>query len=113
MRADVDIELLSNLIPIGLVAGVIVYFILIVRYFSYLRAHHPVTYERIGKPSLILNNTPRNNILTLRFIMGSDSMSTGDHVLETKTKSLRFILYFYSSLFALLGVGVFYVAVFS
>ena len=113
MSTDVIIEFIGNLILVGLVAGVILYFILIVRYFNYLRERHPVAYEKIGKPSLFMNNTPRNNILTLRFIMGAESMSTGDHVLESKTKTLRLILYLYFSLFALIGLGAFYVAAYS
>ena len=51
----------------GLV-GVVYWFVLVTRFSSRLRIEHAAEYERLGSPSLFLNNTPRISQRLLDFL---------------------------------------------
>ena len=50
------------------VLGTVVYLVNAGRLLCRLESQHAPVHESIGSPSLILNNTPRNNLLFLRWI---------------------------------------------
>ncbi len=53
-------------------AGTLVYLFLISRMFSRLEVHHGEVYETLGRPRLFLVNAPRNNILVLGWLLGTN-----------------------------------------
>lgn len=90
---------------------ILVWFWKITQFFSYLRENHPEEYQRMGEPTLVLNNTPKNNIAFLRFVLGNKSAALGDLELKRHCKILRVIFYTCSAVFLLqlimvLGAGV-------
>jgi hypothetical protein len=50
------------------ILGTIVYLVNAGRLFRRLESQHATVHESIGSPSLILHNTPRNNLLFFRWI---------------------------------------------
>lgn len=100
-----------NVILALLASGIIIWFILVSRYFRYLREKHPQTYARMGSPSLIMNNTPSNNIRFVKYICSDQCDETGDDELVAKTRTLRFILFSYTTVFAGLALTVFTIGV--
>jgi hypothetical protein len=54
------------------VAGIVAVYMLIAAYFmNYLKRAHHDTWIELGSPSLILNNSIRNQFLTFRFLWSS------------------------------------------
>jgi hypothetical protein len=80
---------------------VLVWFWQITKFFSYLRQKHPAEYAAMGSPSLIMNNTPKNNIACLRFITGNRPAELKDPDLERQCKFLARFFYTYMALFVL------------
>jgi hypothetical protein len=60
--------LLFELLFVGQMIGTVVYLILIRRLMVRLSEGHRDTWRELGEPSLFLNNTPRNNMLLLRWL---------------------------------------------
>ena len=71
---------------------ILVWFRQLSKLFAYLRENHPQEYKEIGEPTLIMNNSPRNNIALLRFIQGKRPSDLGDEHLE---KWCRFLTRFF------------------
>ena len=88
-------------IVVFLVLGtvVLVWFRQVSKLFAYLDEHHPDEYTAMGKPTLVMNNTPKNNIFFLRFILGSRPSHLGDDYLSAKCTFLKRFFYFYMVLF--------------
>ncbi|MCZ0867259.1 hypothetical protein O0V09_18840 [Dasania sp. GY-19] len=79
---------------------VLVWFRQITKLFDYLKNNYPAEYKSIGEPSLIMNNTPKNNIAFLRFIQGSRPAELGDEKLINWCKFLTKFFYAYMFIFA-------------
>ena len=71
---------------------VVVWLILVSRYFSYLKVNFPSDYEMLGKPSLLKNNTPSSNLKFFKYIWSNKVYTHGDGPLSSKTTTLRLIL---------------------
>ncbi len=78
---------------------VLVWFRQITRLFSYLEQNHLVEYESMGKPNLILNNTPKSNIAFLRFLLSNRPCELGDAHLAKWCGFLKRFFYSYLMLF--------------
>lgn len=76
-----------------------IWFVQISKLFKYLDAHHPNEYDAMGKPTLFLNNTPKNNIAFLRFILGSRNTDLDDAHLSKWCHRLKIFFYIYLSVF--------------
>jgi len=83
---------------------VLIWFRQLSKLFVYLRENHPKEYKDIGEPTLILNNTPKNNIALLRFIQGRRPSELGDEHLAQWCQFLTRFFYAYAALFILLIV---------
>jgi len=99
-------------IVVFLVLGVmvLVWFRQLPKLFAYLKEKHPDEYAAMGKPTLVMNNTPKNNISFLRFILGNRPSQLGDPNLATKCAFLKKLFYCYMALFiglvvVVVGVG--------
>jgi hypothetical protein len=51
--------------------------------FRRLRRYHSATYESVGSPTLFWNNSPRNNVLFMRFLFGLRWRQLPDPLLVT------------------------------
>jgi hypothetical protein len=60
---------LRFVIWIALAGEVICYLSVISYFFRYLRQHHEAVWIELGSPSLFLNNSIRNNLLVLKFLV--------------------------------------------
>ena len=76
---------MQNVIGIALITvfavqflGTIAYLISVGRLFRRLQQQHKEVHEALGSPLLIMNNTPRNNILFLRWMWNRDFQGLGD-----------------------------------
>ena len=85
---------------------VLIWFIKISKLFSYLRENHPGEYTAIGEPSLFMNNTPKNNILFLRFILGTRPQTIDDPQLALSCTFLKRFFYASLAVFAILTIAV-------
>ena len=63
--------------------------------FKILKTRHPKTYEAMGKPSLIMNNSISNNISFIKFLYGRHWRKLNDEGLEIlgKVMLVFFLLY--------------------
>jgi len=57
-----------------LVIGLL-YFFAINKVINLLKNNHPLKYEKLGKPSLFLNNSIQNGLNLVRFIFTSDDLN--------------------------------------
>ena len=85
---------------------VVVWFALILWLFRRLRVQHPATFEEIGSPSLIWNNTPRSNLLFVRFLFSSRPSRLNDAAIRRVAIYMRIHIVCYFILFACLLVCV-------
>ena len=97
MKAYLGIAFLVIFPVLGIM--VLVWFRQLSKLFAYLKERHPEEYKAIGEPTLIMNNTPRNNILFLRFIQSSRPSEIGDEKLSNWCKFLTRFFYTYIFLF--------------
>ena len=82
-----------------------VWFVKISQFFNYLKSTHPAEFEAIGSPSLITNNTPSNNIKSLKFILGKRPAELNDELLMGKCRFLKRFFYIYMALIVGLPVA--------
>jgi hypothetical protein len=82
-----------------LLTMVLVWFGLLARLFRTLRADHPATYERLGSPTLIYNNSLKNNWLLFRFLYRNEFNVLGDMSLGRFCRWLKIFLAGYLVLF--------------
>ena len=61
-----------------LFAAILVWFAFAARLFRLLREEHGEVYESLGSPSLFLNNSVKNNWLSLRFLATGSYRELGD-----------------------------------
>jgi hypothetical protein len=76
----------------ALVIGIVVYLIQMARLLGRLGERHPQVYESLGRPSLFLNNTPRNNLLVLGWLWRGDFEGLGDTDTISRCRSVRTLL---------------------
>jgi hypothetical protein len=101
------IETAFNILFALLLSGGILWFILVTKYFRHMATRHPQLFESLGRPSLILNNTPGNMIRFIRYIRSSDCVDTKDESLIAQTRMLRFMFHAYLAMFIFLIGAVF------
>ncbi len=93
-------------------AMVLGWFSLVGKLFRYLNQNHPKEYEAIGRPSLLGNNNPKNNIAFLRFVFSKRPLELKDIELVRQCGFLRKYFCIHGALFAgfliLVGVGIKY-----
>jgi len=103
-------ELLFSLYFVLLGGMVLVGFHLTGKLFAYLNENHTAEYEALGKPRLIMNNTPKNNIAVLKFIFSERPLQLGDIHLIRMCRSLKNFYFLYGALlvgfFSLIGLGI-------
>lgn len=63
-----------------------------VRLFSLIKTRHPDKYKEMGEPSLIMNNSLRNNLAFMRFLFRREDRALGDPVV---TRITGFMFYFF------------------
>jgi len=51
-----------------MIAGVLFWFVLLSKYFSYLKGNHEEDYAELGSPHLLRNNTPSHTFKLLKYI---------------------------------------------
>jgi hypothetical protein len=84
-----------------------VYFYLIKKTFNRLEECHPDKYDSLGRPSLISNNTPSNNIKFIKFIFKRDWKDLNDNKISSLGNKLIFLFVIYSSIFLALIIEIF------
>lgn len=92
------------LIPMVLAIFIMVptWFVVVSKYFKFLRENHSDIYTEIGEPSLLTNNTPSSTVSFMRYICGNKYMHTNDNQLISKSLFLK--RFFYSYLFIFIGL---------
>jgi hypothetical protein len=83
-----------------MMAMVVVWFILMNRLFRILRTRHPATYDSIGRPTLFLNNSIKNGLLTTRFLLGRHYRKIQDPELHSLCGFLNVFFWIYLAVFA-------------
>ncbi len=83
-----------------------VWFVVITKYFRYLRECQPDLYKEMGEPSLFANNTPSNNISFLRYVCGNKYFASEDENLISKSLFLKRFFYTYLAIFLTVIIGV-------
>ena len=72
-----------------------------------MASNHIAKYKEMGSPTLFANNTPRNNISFLKFILGNNYKNLDDPTLNKMCDFLKKFFYSYSSVFLFLAIGLF------
>ncbi len=91
--------LLPVLFGIMIVSG-IVWFVLMARLHRVLRTRHSEEYEKLGRPTLFLNNTIQNGLATIRFLLGGRFRQLRDPALLRLGAIMQVMFYFYAVIFA-------------
>ena len=76
-----------------------IWFVVISKYFRYLRENHSELYKEMGEPSLFMNNTPSNNVSFLRYVCGNKNLKSEDSQLISKSLFLKKFFYAYLAIF--------------
>jgi hypothetical protein len=85
-----------------LFALVAIWFLLVSRLFHRLRDYHPSAYVAIGSPTLLWNNSLRNQWLFLKFLLASQWRDLNDPLISRTVPLLRIWLVVYPILFFVL-----------
>jgi hypothetical protein len=85
---------------------ILVWFGLITKLFQMLRINHPEKYKAMGEPTLIMNNSLRNNIAFMRFLFCREDRSLGDPKLSKLTAFMFYFALVYLLLFIFLFVSI-------
>lgn len=65
-----------------LFCSVFVWFALCVKLFKMLETRHPVKFNAMGRPSLVMNNNLSNNISFMRFLLKREYVELNDPVVS-------------------------------
>jgi hypothetical protein len=84
--------------------GTIVYLTQMARLLNYVEVTHSDLYESLGRPSLFLNNTPRNGFLVLGWLWREDYLDVQDPELMRRAGLVRRLLILISVSFIALVV---------
>src|SRR5438477_12662691 len=87
--------ILTALLAIACIGG----FVLTHLFLRRLRTYHSATWEELGAPTLILNNSISNSLRTCRFIWTGEYRVLDDRVLNTLGAALRLYWIAYGLLF--------------
>jgi hypothetical protein len=89
---------------------VVVWFVLITRLFNLLKTRHPVTYEKLGSPSLFYNNSIKNNHLFLKFLFKNEFKILSDPGVTSLSQFMKWFLVTYMIYFLFLaGVALIFI----
>lgn len=91
-----------------LLAMVAIWCLLVSRLFNRLRDRHHSTYVAMGSPSLLWNNSLRNQWLFLKFLLASRWRDLDDPVIARIIPILRVWLVVYPIVFVVLGAVLFF-----
>jgi hypothetical protein len=75
-----------GVVLLGLIGGV---FALYAWFCRYLRQAHPPIWERLGRPALLMNNTPFNGAKTFGFIWSAEHHDIGDPKVSIAVYAIR------------------------
>ena len=92
--------------------GTFAYLIQVARLLRRLEKRHKAVHESIGSPLLIMNNTPRNNILFFRWIWNRDFQSLQDPHSVALASVVRLLLVSLLCGFAVL-IALYFAAIFT
>ena len=95
------LAIVTGLLVAGGIVGVFVWFVLVSRFFTHLRTLHPSAYASIGSPTL-LNNTPANSTLFLRYLLGRKYRQLADPALTKLGDAMVPFFWSYIAAFAVL-----------
>ena len=73
----------------GLFVAVGIYLVTVGYFMNYLKRTHYETWLGLGSPSIILNNSIRNGLLTLRFLLSAKYKALNDPKLATLVWGIR------------------------
>lgn len=82
-----------------------IWFVVISKYFRYLRENHSELYKEMGEPSLFMNNTPSNTVSFLRYVCGNKYLRSEDRQLISKSLFLKRFFYTYLVIFISVIIG--------
>ncbi len=99
-------------LPIGIFVGymllsVFYWFYLCANLFGYLEKKHPDIYREMGSPTLIANNSPKNNISFLSFILRNKYSVLDDRFLDRRCKFMKYYLYTYCAIMGAFTISMF------
>ena len=83
-----------------------IWFVVVSKYFRFLREEHADLYKEMGSPSLFANNNPSNNVSFLRYVCGNKYLKTEDTQLINKSLFLKRFFYTYLGIFITVIIGV-------
>jgi hypothetical protein len=93
---------MSALLPILFIALVVSAVLGLALHHSFLarlRTRHVQTWEALGRPALLLNNSPTNSVAVLRFLWRREYHALGDSQSVRLAGTLRVFLAVYALLF--------------
>ena len=104
MAANVRREMTDDALFAVLMAATVAWLALVWRLFVLMKVRAPDTYASIGRPHIILNNTPSNNLAFLRFLLGGHYANVSDEGVRKLCAFLR--VFFWCYLVGFIGLVV-------
>ena len=91
---------LLTLLAVGCVGGLVA-----TQFFlRYLRLHHRDTWEKLGSPSLVMNNSIRNGLAVTRWLWAKEFLDLEDPRLTRFAKSMLLYQILYLALFGVVVI---------
>jgi hypothetical protein len=84
-------SIIGSILVISFIVGMTLQYFLL----RILRAKHPSTWEALGRPTLIANNSPANSIAVLRFIWRKDYSELDDAEFTRLADAVRLFMVLY------------------
>ena len=104
MNDDVIVVIIASAFGV-MFSMVLVWFVIVSKYFSYIRDNHPVLYQELGEPRLFASNDAASDISFVRYVFSKKYMESGDETLIAKSLLIKKLVYIYSAIFILIVAG--------
>ena len=86
---------------------VLIWFALATTLFNKLKRDHHDTFVQLGEPSLFWNNSPKNSVAFIGFLLGGKYKILNDHALTRHCVIMVWFFWVYLTIFIVTGIAMF------
>ena len=109
-KKGINMEILKMAVPVVFAAGfvmVIIWLGCCARLFALLKVRQPEKYKQMGEPSVILNNSIRNNMAFMRFLFRREDRALGDLAISRFTGFMFYYFFVVLAVYLFLVISIF------
>jgi hypothetical protein len=106
-------EILESIVPVAFAAAFVMIIIWLgccARLFALLKVRQPEKYKQMGEPSVIMNNSIRNNMAFMRFLFRREDRALGDPGITRFTGFMFYYFFVVLAVYLFLVISIFMIA---